>query len=47
MPVITAAGGALTNWHGGSAVNGGRVVAVGNAELLPELYTYLGRALDS
>ena len=46
MPVIEGAGGALTNWHGGSAVNGGRAVAVGDAGLLPELYTYLGRAMD-
>lgn len=46
MPVIEGAGGKLTNWHGGSAVNGGQVVAVGDASLLPELYTYLGRAMD-
>ncbi|MGB0907089.1 MAG: inositol monophosphatase family protein [Maricaulaceae bacterium] len=46
MPVIEASGGALTNWHGGNPVNGGRVVAVGDAGLLPELYTYLGRALS-
>jgi myo-inositol-1(or 4)-monophosphatase len=46
LPVIEGAGGALTNWHGGSAVDGGRVVAVGDPSLLPELYTYLGRALD-
>lgn len=45
MPVIEGAGGKLTNWHGGSAVDGGRVVAVGDAGLLPELYTYLGRAM--
>jgi len=45
MPVIEGAGGKLTNWHGGSAVDGGRVVAVGDASLLPELYTYLGRAM--
>lgn len=47
MPVIEGAGGKLTNWHGGSAVDGGRVVAVGDARLLPELYTYLGRAMPS
>lgn len=47
IPVIEGAGGKLTNWHGGSAVNGGRVVAVGDAALLPELYTYLGRAMTS
>lgn len=46
MPVIEGAGGRLTNWHGGSAVNGGRIVAVSDETLLPELYTYLGRAMD-
>lgn len=47
IPVVHGAGGRLTNWEGGSAADGGRVVAVGDAGLLPELYTYLGRALDS
>lgn len=46
MPVVEGAGGRLTNWEGGSAVDGGRVVAVSDAALLPELYTYLGRAMD-
>lgn len=45
IPVIEGAGGKLTNWHGGSAVNGGQVIAVGDESLLPELYTYLGRAM--
>ena len=46
IPIVEGAGGRLTNWEGESAVDGGRVVAVGDAGLLPELYTYLGRALD-
>jgi len=46
IPIIEGAGGCITNWEGGSAANGGRVIAVGDPELLPELYTYLGRALD-
>ncbi len=46
IPIVEGAGGKLTNWEGGSAVDGGRVVAVGDKQLLPELYTYLGRALD-
>lgn len=46
IPIVEGSGGALTNWEGRSAVDGGRVVAVGDASLLPELYTYLGRALD-
>ena len=47
IPVIEGAGGKLTDWHGGSAVNGGRVVAAGNPALLDEVYTYLGRAMDT
>jgi len=46
IPIVEAAGGRLTNWEGGSAADGGRVIAVGDPGLLPELYTYLGRALD-
>ena len=46
MPVIIGAGGAMTNWHGGNASGGGRAVAVGDAALLPELYSYLGRAMQ-
>jgi len=45
MPIIEGAGGRMTNWHGGSCVNGGQVVAVSDAGLLDELYTYLGRAM--
>ena len=45
IPIIVGAGGAMTNWHGGSCVDGGQVVAVSDAALLPELYTYLGRAM--
>ncbi len=47
IPIIHGAGGRLTNWEGKSAADGGRVVAVGDIGLLPELYIYLGRALDS
>ncbi len=45
IPIIEGAGGKITNWHGGSCVDGGQVVAVGDPALLPELYTYLGRAM--
>lgn len=45
IPIIHGAGGRLTNWHGGSAVDGGQVVAVGDEGLLPELYSYLARAM--
>ena len=46
IPIIEGAGGKITNWHGGSCVDGGRVVAAGDPSLLPELYTYLGRAMN-
>ena len=46
IPVVEGAGGRLTDWKGGSPVDGGRVVAVGDEGLLEELYTYLGRALN-
>jgi len=45
IPIVEGAGGRITNWHGGSCVDGGQVVAVGDPNLLPELYTYLGRAM--
>lgn len=45
IPVVEGAGGRITNWHGGSCIDGGQVVAVGDAGLFPELYTYLGRAM--
>lgn len=44
MPVIEGAGGKLTNWEGGSAVDGGRAIAVGDPSLLPQLYKILGEA---
>ena len=44
MPVIEGAGGKVTNWKGSSPVNGGRVVAVGDAGLLPEIYEHLSGA---
>ncbi|MEP3889205.1 MAG: inositol monophosphatase family protein [Hellea sp.] len=47
MPVIEGAGGKLTNWEGGSAVDGGRVVAVGDPGFLPDLYTKLGGIPES
>lgn len=41
MPVIEGAGGAVTNWEGGSAVDGGRIISVGDKSLLPALYAQL------
>jgi len=44
MPVIEGAGGKVTNWEGGSPVDGGRVVAVGDTAMLTEIYGYLNGA---
>ena len=44
MPVIEGAGGKVTNWIGGSPVDGGRVVAAGDASILPEIYKHLSGA---
>lgn len=44
MPVIIGAGGALTNWEGGSAVDGGRIITVGDKALLPALLEQLSGA---
>jgi len=41
IPIVEGAGGKITNWQGGSCVDGGRVVAAGDPSLLPELYRYL------
>lgn len=46
MPVIIGAGGAITDWHGGNPKDGPRLVACGSPNLMPELYTYLGRAMS-
>ncbi len=45
MPVVRGAGGVITDWHGGDPSNGPRLVACGSPELMPEIYTYLGRAM--
>lgn len=47
IPVIEGAGGKLTGWHGQSAVDGGRVVAAGDPDILDEVYPYLQRAMDT
>jgi myo-inositol-1(or 4)-monophosphatase len=33
IPVIEGAGGVVTTWDGGSAANGGRIVATGDPRL--------------
>ncbi len=41
IPVIEGAGGAVTSWTGGSAAEGGRVVATGDARLHDEVLRLL------
>lgn len=45
MPVVIGAGGVITDWAGGNPKDGPRLVACGSPDLMPELYTYLGRAM--
>lgn len=33
IPIVTAAGGVITNWRGGSAAQGGQLIAAGDAHL--------------
>ena len=46
MPVVRGAGGVITDWEGGNPKDGPRLVACGSPELMPEIYTYLGRAMS-
>jgi myo-inositol-1(or 4)-monophosphatase len=43
IPVIEGAGGLVTDWQGGSAVNGGRVVAAGDRRVHAEALEILSR----
>ncbi|WP_316860230.1 histidinol-phosphatase [uncultured Cohaesibacter sp.] len=45
IPVIEGAGGIVTNWQGGSAFDGGQVVASGNAELHEQVLEILSRPI--
>ncbi len=41
IPIVTGAGGVVSDWHGGSAVAGGAVVASANADLHERLLSRL------
>jgi myo-inositol-1(or 4)-monophosphatase len=41
MPVITGAGGMITNWQGEDAKDGGAIICVGDANLLPHVRAIL------
>jgi myo-inositol-1(or 4)-monophosphatase len=43
IPVIEGAGGRVTNWEGGSAAKGGRVVASGDKRLHDTILEMLNR----
>lgn len=42
IPIIEAAGGVVSDWRGGDAVDGGQVVATGSARLHAEVLALLG-----
>ncbi len=44
IPLVEAAGGVITDWQGGSAAMGGRVVAAGDARLHAEALSILSMA---
>lgn len=44
IPIIEGAGGMVRNWRGGSAVNGGQVVAAATSELMEAALEYLSPA---
>ncbi len=46
IPIIKAAGGAVTTWQGGNAKNGGAIVCAGDPRLLDQVYPYLQRVMD-
>ena len=44
VPVVTGAGGVVTNWSGGDALSGGQVVAAASPELLDAALRHLAAA---
>ncbi len=47
LALIQAAGGVVTNWQGGPAHEGGRVIAAANATIHAEALTILKQTMDS
>ncbi|MCE7998627.1 MAG: histidinol-phosphatase [Rhodobiaceae bacterium] len=43
IPIVEGAGGIVTNWHGGDAQNGGRIIAAGDKRVHAEALTILSR----
>lgn len=46
IPIIQGAGGVVTTWEGGSAVNGGRIIAAGDPAIHAEAVRLLTSALS-
>ena len=46
LPVVTAAGGAVSNWRGGHDLSEGKLVAAASAELLEDCVALLARSGD-
>ena len=46
LPVVTAAGGAVSNWRGGHDLSEGKLVAAASAELLEDCVALLARSDD-
>ena len=44
IPIIEKAGGSVTNWHGGSALEGGQIVAIGDQRLRDDVLSLLSAA---
>jgi myo-inositol-1(or 4)-monophosphatase len=42
IPIIEGAGGRVTTWNGGSALEGGRIIAAGDARVHAEAVELLG-----
>jgi myo-inositol-1(or 4)-monophosphatase len=47
LPIVEAAGGVVTNWEGGPAQDGGRIVAAANASLLAEALALIKHTLST
>ena len=43
IPIIERAGGRITDWDGGRAIDGGRIIAAGDARLHEEALQVLAR----
>lgn len=47
IPIVEAAGGIVTGWHGGDCAHGGRVVAAGDRALHAQAVAFLSAGVDA